>query len=60
MASKTSNTSASLTDIDKLALFNFVRQNPRWDQYKGGGNIFITAHGDPLGTNALGDKGIMD
>ena len=55
MASKTSNTSASLTDIDKLALFNFVRQNPRWDKDKGGGNIFITAHGDPLGTNALGD-----
>ena len=52
MASKTSNTSASLTDIDKLALFNFVRQNPRWDKDKGGGNIFITAHGDPLGTNA--------
>ena len=55
MSSKTSNASASLTEVDKLTLFNSVRQNPRWNKKTGGGNIFITAHGDPLGTNALGD-----
>ena len=55
MASKTSNTSTALTNNDKIALFNNVRQNLRWSSNAGGGNIFITAHGDPLGTNALGD-----
>ena len=55
MASKTSNASASLTNNDKIALFNYVRENPRWVQGTGGGNIFITAHGDPLGTNSMGD-----